>query len=565
MKFVSNLRRTTLSLKIIVGCTVTLIIALGISFHFITERQERLIMGQVEREVRALFRQVVITRKWIADHGGVYIERVPWMQPSPYMPDPEIIDRAGKRYLIKTPAMVTKELSSYAREQGLYWFHITSLKLTNPENAPDDFERAALWRFEREGITEVLAPLTIDRSKYLRYIAPLYIEEACLRCHGKQAYRVGDIRGAISITVPIDGTLAEIAANKRGMIIANILTVLALVGAISFMMNRLVIRPTKQLQASIRDFSAGRLPIAEPLATGDEIEELSRAFTEMARTLSRYHDHLNDTITAATADLAETNLKLLMANQLLQEASERKSDFIARASHELRTPLTSIKGAMDYISAKLAAATADPGAHVLDDLSIFFEVIKKNAERLIRMVNTMLDLERIELGVSDFNFANLDLAQLADEVMTGFQPEAERKEIILRRALQGPLPVCADADRMRQVMINLLSNALKFSPDRTVITVTAERRAGHAYVEVRDQGPGIAPDEQSLVFDKFFKLRNAEGAGLGLAISRSITEAHGGEVGIAGDGADGCRIFFRLPLGDCGKRSVPSGDALPTV
>src|ERR1700690_1318360 len=111
------------------------------------------------------------------------------MRPSHYVSDPEIVDSRGKHYLIKTPAMVTKDLSEYAKEQGLYWFHITSLKLTNPDNAPDDFEIKAMERFKQDGLDELLSIVTIDKSKYLRYVSPLYVEKSCLPCHAKQGYK----------------------------------------------------------------------------------------------------------------------------------------------------------------------------------------------------------------------------------------------------------------------------------------------------------------------------------------------------------------------------------------
>src|SRR3989338_2307219 len=109
--------------------------------------------------------------------------------------------------------MVTKELARYSREEGLFWFHITSLKLTNPENAPDPFERQALLAFEQEDLREFTSIETINRQAYLRYISPLYVEEACLQCHVKQGYKLGDVRGAISVSLPMDKTFAEASRN----------------------------------------------------------------------------------------------------------------------------------------------------------------------------------------------------------------------------------------------------------------------------------------------------------------------------------------------------------------
>jgi len=540
--------RFTLSLKFIIGCSITLIVALGISFHFLTQRQEKLIMGQVETEVRILFKQIVITRKWVADHGGIFMERLPSMKPSPYVPDAEIMDVKGKHYIIKTPAMVTKDLSEYAREQGLYWFHITSLNLMNPENAPDAFEKDAMRRFEMSGLQELLSVQEIGKSKFLRYISPLYVEESCLRCHAKQGYKVGDMRGAISITVPIDRTLAEIADNRREMIVANLLTVLSLVLAMFVMMNKLVLSPTRKLKSSMKDFSDGRIPPSEVLHTGDELEDLSRTFSEMAKTLAEYHQGLNDKIRAATKDIEETNSKLMQANALLRETSTRKSDFIAGASHELRTPLTSIKGAMDYISARLATAISGSAEqNSIEDLYVFFEVIRKNAERLIRMVNDMLDLERIETGSAELNLTLSDLSAVAAETVTYFQAEAEKKRVYIKTDLGGVLSAQADEDRLRQVMINLLSNALKFSPDGADIKVRTFAEGADVVAEVCDQGPGIPPEKQDLVFDKFYKSGGKEGSGLGLAICRSIIDAHGGFMGVKSEGAMGSCFYFRLP------------------
>ena len=374
------------------------------------------------------------------------------MKPSHYVSDPEIVDSRGKHYLIKTPAMVTKDLSEYAKEQGLYWFHITSLKLTNPDNAPDDFEIKAMERFEHDGLDELISTVTIDKSKYLRYIFPLYIEKSCLPCHAKQGYKVGDMRGAISITVPIDKTLSEIAANKKGMIIANVLTVLTLVIAMFIMMNKLVLSPTRKLKSSMKDFSGGKNPPSDILRTGDELEDLSHTFSEMAKTLAEYHDGLNDKISAATKDIEDTNSKLREANVRLQEVNIRKSDFIAGASHELRTPLTSIKGAIDHISARLSSAISGKNERTsLEDLHVFFEVIKKNSERLIRMVNDMLDLERIETGSAELKLSDSDLSAIAAETVTYLQIEAERKHILITSSLGGFLAICADEDRIRPI------------------------------------------------------------------------------------------------------------------
>jgi signal transduction histidine kinase len=534
--------------KFIAGVSFILVIALGISFTVLAYRQEAMIMGQVEREARVLFRQVVITRKWIADHGGVYIEKMPWMKPSPYLNGSEFRDISGKRYLIKTPAMVTKELSQYAGEQGLYWFHITSLKLTNPENAPDEFEKRAIRDFEDKKYAELFAVETIDRSKFLRYIAPLYFEESCLRCHSHQGYLVGDVRGAISITIPVDKTLDEISGNRQFMLISGVLTVLIMIAGLFIMINRLVLSPARRLKKSMHEFSGGNYVSGDLIRSGDEFEDLSRSFAAMARTISGHHTTLNEKVRSATKELAEANERMIETNRLLQEISQRKSDFIAGASHELRTPLTTIKGAMDYISTRMASHLQDDSPRKsMDDLQVFFELIKKNAERMIRMINDMLDIERIETGQSELHFSGTDLAALVDEVITYFQPDSEKRKVVIERVGTEPVLLCADEDRIRQVLINLVSNALKYAPDSSRITVKLEQAGPVVTSSVCDEGPGIPEDEHSRIFEKFYRCGDREGAGLGLAVCRSIVEAHKGRIFASDNHPKGACVTFSLP------------------
>src|SRR3990172_3862918 len=123
--------RITLTLKFLFGTGAVLVTTLGVLFYVLVQRQERLIYTQIENEARTIFKQIVLTRAWISDHGGIFVEKLPWVDSRSSLSgtESEITDTKGRRFLKRTPAMVTKELSRYAKEKGLYWFHITSLKL----------------------------------------------------------------------------------------------------------------------------------------------------------------------------------------------------------------------------------------------------------------------------------------------------------------------------------------------------------------------------------------------------------------------------------------------------
>ncbi|HIJ60927.1 MAG TPA: DUF3365 domain-containing protein, partial [Nitrospirae bacterium] len=383
-----------LTIKIIFWCSLALTIALGTAFYFISKMQEKLIMGQIENEARAIFKQIVITRQWIADHGGIFVEKKDPMKPNPYLDESEIIDIQGRKYIRSSPAMVTKEISKYAKGMELYWFHITSLQLVNPENKPDDTEYKALVAFENKSTLEFILTEQIDGKPYLRYMSPLYVEKSCLRCHNKNKYKIGDIRGAISIMIPIQKTLQAIDYNRKFMFISAILTLIVLMSALFIIIEKVVLSPMKRLKNSISDFSEGKYSKEYMLKTEDEFEDLYKTFSDMASKIGGYQKELEEKVKEAVNKVEETNTKLIELNKRLNESNTNKSDFIARASHEIRTPLTTIKGSMDYVTSRISNMKAqDFNEETIKKISEFLTLVKKNCERLIKMVNNMLDIE----------------------------------------------------------------------------------------------------------------------------------------------------------------------------
>jgi signal transduction histidine kinase len=559
--------RLSITAKLLVVTGMVILMTMGILFYLLIQKQERLLIDQVRNQAMSLFRQIVITRRWIADHGGIFVERLPWVKPNPYLADiykeTEIIDRKGRRLVRENPAMVTKELSRYARERGLFWFNITSLKPLNPDNMPDSFESEALKLFESGEMKEYSSIQKIDNLRYFRFIAPLYVETPCLDCHSRQGYRIGDIRGAISITIPVEDLFAEMNKNRANMVVVAALVTLTLFLATYLTVRRFIISPLLRLNTSIKEFAGSDELKEEPLIrTGDELEEICRSFTDMARSLSEYHKCLEERVKESVKDLEESNKKLIEINKELVEINNKKSDFVAKVSHELRTPLTSIKGAMDYISTRLRNIIEkskpydeNPEFQRLADLFTFFDIIKKNAERLIRLVNDILEIERLEQGKAELQYTEVDISVLVDEVITALQSSALQKGIIIKKETVSDV-IVVDEDRIRQVIINLLSNAIKFSPEGSEVSIKVVPSDDCLMVIVKDNGPGIAQKDQERIFDKFYKKGDKEGTGLGLAISRGIVEAHGGIIGVISDGSNGSSFYFKLPKAGIGACRV---------
>ncbi len=160
---------------------------------------------------RALFGSIVLTRKWNALHGGVFVEKAPGMLSNPWLENPDRHGDDGTVYTKKNPALMTREISEIAEREGGFRFHITSLKPLNPANVADPFEREALASFER-GATEASTRTENDGKPWYRYMAPLLVEKPCLGCHAKQGYRIGDVRGGISVSF---GTVEAESAIHR--------------------------------------------------------------------------------------------------------------------------------------------------------------------------------------------------------------------------------------------------------------------------------------------------------------------------------------------------------------
>lgn len=527
----------TLGTKFLLAIGLVIGLSMGAIFYWTSHKQEEYILQQVEKQSRILFRQILLTRQWIANHGGVFVEKLPGIKTNPYLKDPEIRDQKGKIYTKRNPALVTRELSEFAEKGGLYKFRVTSLRLINPKNAPDEFERWALQAFERKDMLEAYRIEQNPEGRVYRYMAPLWINESCLQCHDVQGYKVGDIKGGISIIIPMDEADGAIRSNNWTLFLSGLGIMAAVIFTLYLLIRRLVIRPVHQLkEAAVRIGGGYDQAIGHP-KTGDEIESLRMAFYEMDMRLRESRDHLEEKVQAATKDLEDANLKL-------KELDRLKSDFVSNVSHELRTPLTAIRGAVDYLIRQKG-----------EEITTFLEIIKKNAERLIRMVTDLLDFSRIEAGKMEMQFSLTNLSFLAEEVGAIVQNVAEEKKIRVERRIPEPLWIMADEDRIKQVLINLLSNAIKFSLPGGRVDLYSEEEAKEVRVYVKDQGIGIAPEDQERIFTKFQRIgkhprEKAEGVGLGLAISKGIVEAHGGRIWVDSQLGQGSTFIFSIPRRD---------------
>jgi signal transduction histidine kinase len=226
-----------------------------------------------------------------------------------------------------------------------------------------------------------------------------------------------------------------------------------------------------------------------------------------------------------------------------REAEELKSTFISIISHELKTPVALIKG---YVSTLRREDASWERRIVQDSL----QVIEEEADRLTELIENLLDASRLQAGALAINQADVDLRVLVERIAERFRTQTSKHNIVVDIAQNFPI-VLADEDRLSQVISNLLSNSIKYSPEGGEIRISGVVRPDQLILCVSDQGPGIAPDDIPHVFDRFYRSseasRKTKGAGLGLYLARAVVEAHGGRIWIDPRPGDGARICFSLP------------------
>jgi signal transduction histidine kinase len=248
----------------------------------------------------------------------------------------------------------------------------------------------------------------------------------------------------------------------------------------------------------------------------------------------------------ARSQAEETQYRLALQNEELVEADRLKDEFVALMSHDLRTPLTSIMG---YIELVLDPEVEPP---LDEERGSYLEIVARSSERLLRLVDDLLFVARLQAGSLVLAPAEVDLCSIAGQAVEEARPRAEAKGLSLSFLGSSPVMIEADKGRIFQLLDNLISNAIKFTPDGGRVDVSVVPEADGAIVEVSDTGVGLAPGEAELVFDRFFRstrslAQQVPGTGLGLFITRAIAEAHGGAITASSREGEGTTFRMTLP------------------
>ncbi len=365
-------------------------------------------------------------------------------------------------------------------------------------------ERASIEQKERQTLfSDIIQSYTARDPKVLRNRIQLFLqnEQDLRKKSATQVQRVRDtfiLFSALTALIPLLGLFVVL------------LTV-----------NAQVFKGIDRLSRRMMDFLADRYSFQFSQPDPNELGDLQRTFNSLAQQVINTMDEL-------------------------KHLDQAKSEFLSIASHELRTPMTSIKGSLSLLGAGIMGKIDEQPLQLI-------RIAEIETDRLIRLINDLLDLAKIEarrLPLANEWRVWEETLKTSSAGLVGF---AHAAGVQIKYDAAPDIEVFMDRDRIQQVLTNLISNAIKFSPKgSTVRLVTGRSKEGHLLVNVCDEGPGISPDDQDLIFQKFRQGSNPEnpvvkGTGLGLAIAKALVEEHGGDIGVESILGQGSTFWFTLP------------------
>ncbi|EDN68783.1 sensor histidine kinase/response regulator [Beggiatoa sp. PS] len=476
----------------------------------------------------------------------------------------------------------------------------------NAEHAADMVELEAMAYFREHPKEDLLfKPFIKNGEPFYLYARPIWVEEYCLKCHGKREeapdtiqelydtawnYQVGDLRGILSIKLPAwtftnrvwEAFQKDSVIQLTGFMIIFLLVIV--------LVRRNVVHPLTHLANSMQAFAQGDYTQRVPQFTG-EFGILSREFNNMAtqifeqqekllslnsqlelqimeRTaeierrkqaeeeLKQHRDHLELLVSERTQRLEQQTIELISAKKVAETANQSKSLFLANMSHELRTPMNAILGFSQLMERDQAITSTQQNN---------LRIIQRSGEHLLSLINDVLDMSKIESGRMTLETESCDLPQTLKDIADMIHIRAKNKNLLFTWEYDPKLAhyIKTDVGKLRQILINLLGNAIKYTHEgglslrvhskEMATTSASEKPYQHrVYVEVEDSGAGIGPEEVDKIFDAFVQVSSSkgisEGTGLGLSITRRYIQMMGGDIRVMSELGKGSLFKFDIPV-----------------
>ncbi len=463
-------------------------------------------------------------------------------------------------------AIVGKSIGAIFSANNDYSIRYTNLNPRRVHDRPDEFETAALNAFhEDRSVTEYYDTVVEDDVPQFRYVRALEVDESCLECHGepvgeiditghdKEGWTIGSVGGAISISIPAERASSSLLNNVLRDVAFFAFLILAIGAVVYVVTARFVLRPVGLIKMASSVEAGGYPRQVASSSRAREMAQLISQFNAMARELSALYAGLEEKVADRTRDLQQVNLalerqrdQLEALGQRLAEESQFKTDMLSMVSHELRTPLTAI-----LATTHLSLGSCGEGSeswHAWDE-------VRKSSLVLLDMVNNLLDIARLDAGRESLACEPIDLGDLVAAAQEDAWPLAENAHLVFSAQVAADVPlVYGDYDKTHRALENLVTNAIKFTPDGGSVRMSAsvEAETGDVLVQVEDTGIGVAPEDQDRIFDRFVQVdcastRRFKGSGLGLALVREYALLQGFTVEVSSHSGVGSTFTLRVP------------------
>lgn len=471
-----------------------------VSFGIIVRLAVKANNEKIRLSAHSFFTEIVTTRAWNAMHGGVYVFADEDNPPNPYLkvPNRDIFTTDSAMLTLINPAYMTRQISELAEKNNNILYHITSNKPIRPLNAPDQWEAEALTSFE-EGETQTFEKTEYRDKEYYRYMAPLIVDQTCMKCHAEQGYQIGDVRGGISVSIEAAPYLKQLRIELAAISVVNLFFLT--IGLIGISYSQKVI--TKQFRL----------------------------------------------IRLKSQQLAQHKNQLTKSNTKLAELNSQKEKFLSIIAHDLRNPVGAIMNLSEILVEEIEEADTESKLAMLTKLH-------QSAVNTYNLMENLLTWSHSNQGKLDYNPENLVLSDEVKNVREVILQSAETKGVKCPTNLKNleKIEIWADKKMLSVILRNLLSNAIKFTPEKGSITVTAKVSGkDHYAITVQDTGVGMPTEKIKNLFkiDKSISTpgTNGErGTGLGLILVKEFVEINKGTIEVQSQPGKGTSVTFTVPL-----------------
>lgn len=427
-----------------------------------------------------------------------------------------------------------------------YYFKFAALNPRNTLNEPDGFELKKIKEFDRNrAVNEWRGVIDREGEKYFAYLSPILMEEACLKCHGDPSdapkalveiygseggfdRKVGDVVAIRSVAIPVGLALAQARNITVLVVLLGLACFMILFLLINKLFGGLVVGPISELKRPADEIGKGNYDVKIEPASRDEIGELASIFKQMSVSLKKSRGELE------------------RSYEDLKELDKLKSEFVATASHELRSPLGIVRGYLEVVRDGILGEVNEAQEERLAKALA-------HVDELTSLTNDLLDLSRIEAKKWKIAKKPLVLAEVVTSVLAEVDSKAKEKKHEIEVDIPSKFPkVRVDKESLTRVLVNLLDNAVKFTPEEGKIAIHALDEKEKIHIVVEDNGIGISQEHLPRIFDRFYTVessltRKLAGVGLGLSIAKGIVEAHGGEIWAESTPGEGTKVHFTLP------------------